>query len=335
MRKTIFLLVIIIIISTSIVGAQNKNDDLPLNQYISGRIIDNETGKAITSAEISLLTKKDFNENKHLDDIFEKDFVIRRSKTNDDGRYELGSLELKEYYLVIDADGYHRLSKLLRNADSAINYPIIEDESLTPAYIRGRITDGETGEALENAKVGLISKKDYNENKYLDNLLAEDFVFRYTETNKYGKYKLKDVELDEHYLVINAAGYHRTSQLLRNSDNVLNYPITEDKSLTPAYIRGRITDGETGEALENAKVGLISTKYYHENKHLDNLIEKDFMFRVSKTDKDGKYNLEKVNLQEYFLVIEAEGYQRLDKLLRNSDKVINYPLTVDEGLESL
>ena len=335
MKKSIFLLIIIIILITSVISAQDTNNELPLNQYISGRIIDNETGKAISDAEICLLTKKDFNENKHLDDIYEEDFVIRRSKTNDDGRYELGRLELKEYYLVIDADGYHRLSKLLRNADSAINYPITEDESLTPAYIRGRITDGETGEALENAKVGLISKKDYNENKYIDNLLDEDFVIRRSKTNNNGKYKLEDVELEEYYLVINADEYHRLSKLLRNSNSTINYPITEDESLTPAYIRGRITDEETGEALENAKVGLISKKDYHENKHLDNLMEKDFMVRVSKTGKDGKYNLKKVNLQEYFLIIEAEGYQRLDKLLRNSDKVINYPLTLDEGLESL
>ncbi|MFW6017175.1 MAG: MSCRAMM family protein, partial [bacterium] len=298
MRKPIFLLVIIIIISTAIVGAQNTNDDLPLNQYISGRIIDDETGEAIYDAEVSLLTKKDFNENKHLDDIYEKDFLIRRSKTDNDGRYELGNLELEEYYLVIDAEGYHRLSKLLRNSDNAINYPITEDLSLTPAYIRGRITDQETGEPLVGAKVGLISEKDYNENKYLSNLLDENFVFRDTETSNDGKYKLKSVELDEYYLVINAEGYHRASYFLRNSDNVLNYPITEDKNLTPAYIRGRITDGETGEALENAKVGLLSKKNYHENKHLDKLIEKDFMFRVTKTDKDGKYNLEKVNLQE-------------------------------------
>ncbi|MFW6016466.1 MAG: hypothetical protein ACOCRK_08505 [bacterium] len=335
MKKSIFLLMIIIIMLTSSLSAQNTNNDLPINQYIRGRIIDNETGEAISDAEVILLSKKSYNENKHFDNLFERDFVVSRSKTNNDGKYNLGRLELKEYYLVIDADGYHRLSKLLRNSDNAVNYPITEDESLTPAYLRGRITDQETGEPLVNARIGLLNKKDYNENKYLDNLLNEDLVFRYTETNNDGKYKLENVELEEFYLVIDADGYHRLSKLLRNSDNAVNYPITEDENLTPAYIRGRITDEETEEALENAKVGLISKKHYHENKHLDNLIEKDFMFRVSKTDKDGKYNLEKVNLQEYFLIIEAGGYRRLDTLLRNSDKVINYPITIDKELESL
>ncbi|MFW6243386.1 MAG: carboxypeptidase-like regulatory domain-containing protein, partial [bacterium] len=148
MKKSIFLLMIIIIMLTSSLSAQNTNNDLPINQYIRGRIIDNETGEAISDAEVILLSKKSYNENKHFDNLFERDFVVSRSKTNNDGKYNLGRLELKEYYLVIDADGYHRLSKLLRNSDNAVNYPITEDESITPAYLRGRITDQETGEPL-------------------------------------------------------------------------------------------------------------------------------------------------------------------------------------------
>ncbi len=82
-----------------------------------------------------------------------------------------------------------------------------------------------------------------------------------------------------------------------------------------AVLYGVVTDNETGEPIENATVTLSPSSY------------------TQKTDLTGSYRFEKLDAQQYTIVVQKTGYQPNRKnitAVSGEEMEVNIPLTLIE-----
>ena len=228
------------------------------------------------------------------------------TSTNRDGEYSL-DCESGKYEISISADGYqsHRDSITLEEGEEKQYDAKLEKEEEENSKIYGYVTDKDTEEPIEEARVHV-----YNKNK--------DY---YAQTDEGGYYEV--ICYAGHYTIeVERSGYKKyTGEEDVAEDEAVQHDVAlESEGPANSKVYGQVTDAETGDGLSEASVRLKS----NENSY------------SATTDDTGNYEIQ-CHSGEYDVTVNREGYQEHygQVAVEEEDEVeYNAELEQEEGEDS-
>ena len=257
---------------------------------IYGTVTDAETDRPIDGATIYMSGEENEYE----------------TSTNRDGEYSL-DCESGKYEISISADGYrsHKDSIILEEGEEKQYNAELEKEEEENSKIYGYVTDKDTEEPIEEARVHA-----YNKNKEY-----------YAQSDEGGYYEV--ICYAGHYTIeVEHSGYKKyTGEEDVAEDEAVQHDIAmEPEGSANSRVYGQVTDAETGDGLSEASVRLKS----NENSY------------STTTDDTGNYEIQ-CHSGEYDVTVNRDGYKEQygQVAVEEEDEVeYNAELEQEEGEDS-
>ncbi len=226
---------------------------------------------------------------------------VRTTRTLEDGSFGL-SLKPGFYLLYAAASGYDGLwYDEVQDPEQATPIQVLDGEHsavslvLDPlGKITGSVVDSSSGDPVAGAHVRVLAEQRPNNRKAF-----------HTTTDENGLFTVENLPAGDYLLQTGADGYipefwqDASTPKKATQIEVNNNETVEDIDVTlqiGAQLAGTITDFESGIALTNAVISI----YQSETKFR----------RTTRTDEDGKYELNGLPTGSYTLMADARGYLR-------------------------
>ncbi|WP_179107331.1 carboxypeptidase regulatory-like domain-containing protein [Sediminibacillus massiliensis] len=233
---------------------------------LSGTVTDSETGIPLTGVVIEVR-------------LSGTDTLVRRTLTDENGNYLIEGLpqgtfdvtaQLRDYAISVNT------TFLSPNEMEVLNITL----SPFPAAIQGTVTSSETGSPISGALVSVV-------------FANTDIVVESIVTGFDGTYTIGNLPTGNFDIVFSASGFGNVVVPVILSPNETE---TVNASLppNPAGINGRVTDGETGAAIEGALIRVFDLF--------------GTFITSSLTDANGDYIISNLASGTYSVIATADGY---------------------------
>lgn len=198
---------------------------------------------------------------------------VGSTTTDQKGEYELWGFDRKTYRMNVIAPGYALNQKevTVTPSDSVAAWELSPEIVLS-----GKVVDSETDEPILDAVVGVRS-------------VPVDSV----RTSQSGAWELRNLGKGDYRLTASALHYKRVE---------IAFPLSEENNRLEIplelwiVVQGTITDAETGDPIEGAKVEIPGTD-----------------IKPGTSKKDGTYRVEGFKETTYQFKVTAQGYRPLEK----------------------
>lgn len=246
------------------------NFSLPPNPgTIQGTVVNQQTGDPISGAAVVI---RQFSPTgPAVDSVF----------TNQNGEFTVNNLAPGAYTVISSAENFGTQAGSVfvsSNAVSAINLALIPN----PGSVQGTLTDSQTGTAIAGALVRIQN--------------SNGAIVQEVQTDSEGVYTIDGLAPGNYSLIGIAQTFQRASvgfNVASNATTIVNLALDPN----PGSITGRVTDQQTGRALEGASVQIFP-------------VQGLFPVANALTDQNGNYSVIGLAPGEYISAADTSNYAR-------------------------
>lgn len=209
--------------------------------------------------------------------IFKNGTLIDTQTTNGAGMYTAADLAPGDYTVLATASGYQGQAQ---GAAVIVAMTATADFALqpNPGSIGGQVTDALTGSPIEDAQIGV----------YLDSVQVG-----FANTDSSGNYTVPDLAPGDYVVVASSTNYETQAigaSVASNAATLLNFALEQP----PGSIAGTVLDASTTDPIPGASITIF---------------QDEVVILTLLTDSSGNYEAPGLAPGDYFVFVQASGYQ--------------------------